>query len=55
MTKDHLNIEQVFRDRLDNRSAMPMDEFVDLALYDDSLGYYSKNKEKELEWETYVA
>jgi SAM-dependent MidA family methyltransferase len=46
MTKDQSNIEHVLREQLGNRTAMPMDEFVDLALYHHSFGYYSINKKR---------
>lgn len=46
MTKDQSNIEHVLQEQLGDRTAMPMDEFVDLALYHHSYGYYSKNKKR---------
>ena len=46
MTKDQSNIEQVLREQLCERTAMPMDEFVELTLYHHSYGYYSSNKKR---------
>ncbi|MEJ6523977.1 MAG: SAM-dependent methyltransferase [Opitutales bacterium] len=46
MTKDQFAILKVFQERLKDRPAMPMDEFVQLALYHESNGYYSKKQER---------
>ena len=42
MTKDAENIQEAFQIRLGNRKALPVDEFVELALYHPTLGYYQK-------------
>ena len=46
MPKDKTNIYQEFKNRLNENSMMPFDEFVNLALYHPILGYYSKRKER---------
>lgn len=46
MTKDQSNFEHMLQEHLSERTGMPMDEFVDLALYHDLYGYYSKNKKR---------
>jgi SAM-dependent MidA family methyltransferase len=46
MTKDQFTILNLLQRRLKNRKAIRMDEFVDLALYDEKFGYYSKKNER---------
>ncbi len=46
MPKEYTNFYQKFRAQLKDRPAMPFDEFVDLALYHPSLGYYTRAKER---------
>ena len=46
MTKDAENIQEAFQIRLGNRNALPVDEFVELALYHPTLGYYQKKAER---------
>mgnify|MGYP007000361166 len=46
MPKEYTDFYQKFRAQLKDRSAMPFDEFVDLALYHPSLGYYTRAKER---------
>jgi SAM-dependent MidA family methyltransferase len=46
MPKDKTNIYQEFKNRLNENSMMPFDEFVNLALYHPTLGYYSQRKER---------
>lgn len=46
MTKDQFTILNILQRRLKNRKAIRMDEFVDLALYDEKFGYYSKKNER---------
>ena len=46
MTKDAENIQKAFQIRLGNRKALPVDEFVELALYHPTLGYYQKKAER---------
>ena len=46
MTKDAENILEAFQIRLGNRNALPVDEFVELALYHPALGYYQKKTER---------
>ena len=46
MTKDAENILEAFQIRLGNRNALPVDEFVELALYHPALGYYQKKKNR---------
>jgi len=44
MPKEQTDFYHEFKERLKNRSEMPFDEFVELALYHPYLGYYSKSK-----------
>ena len=46
MPKDKTNIYQEFRSRLQEGSIMPYDEFINLALYHPTVGYYTKQKER---------
>ena len=46
MPKDKTDIYQEFKNRLNGDSMMPFNEFVNLALYHPTLGYYSKKKER---------
>jgi SAM-dependent MidA family methyltransferase len=46
MTKKNITFEQAFIKQLDKRTAMPLDEFVQIALYHPVLGYYSLKEER---------
>ena len=40
------NVIFAFGKRLRNREVMPFDEFIDFALYDEEIGYYTSQKER---------
>jgi SAM-dependent MidA family methyltransferase len=46
MTKKNFTIKQAFMEQLDKRTAMPFDEFVQIALYHPALGYYRLKHER---------
>ena len=40
------NVILAFGKRLRNRGVMPFDEFIDFALYDEEIGYYTSQKQR---------
>lgn len=46
MTKKNFTIQQAFTKQLDKRTAMPLDEFIKIALYHPTLGYYRLKDER---------
>ena len=45
-TNQNDNVIIAFAKRLRNREVMPFDEFIDFALYDEEIGYYSSLKKR---------
>ena len=45
-TKQKDSVALAFGKRLRNREIMPFDEFVDFALYDEKIGYYTSQKQR---------
>lgn len=46
MTKLDFQLITSFRDKLGQKDAMPYDEFIEWALYDPRIGYYTKRKKR---------
>lgn len=46
MTKEQITIYDILQEQLKNRTGLPMDEFINIVLYDPSFGYYSQIRER---------
>ena len=46
MTKEQISIYEIMQEQLKDRTALPMDEFINIVLYDPSFGYYSQIRDR---------